>query len=257
MSKALIFFFLFFLSSCSFVKNVFPTSSSDKFSKLASYKKTYQFIDKTGTYSMERISGIDAKTNRYFTKYAVKSSDGQVLERSVVVSKLGKLKGDLPVFQPFASQFQVWFDKEKYESETRFDSKEKQVKVYLKSPEEKWSGVKEANLSNRSGLYCFLSQVIECAQFTGFLQKAVEMKNGKMSLNLIWEGFPYVQEQYLNLPEELLSDATLEYDGMNKEGEYRFTLSIIGNNVFYLLDKNFVPVKVLWPGQGISILGRI
>ena len=64
------------------------------------------------------------------------------------------------------------------------------------SPDKKWNGVKQVKFPVKGiGLYCFFSQLIECAKYTGFLSKALDANAGQMNFYLLWDGFPYINNQ--------------------------------------------------------------
>jgi hypothetical protein len=247
-----ILFSLFFLLGCSSSNSIKGAGS------ISQYSKKYNLQDKGGDYLVNRESGMDKKSGNYFTKYRIYKKgkgDGEILEQSVVFSTPGLLKGKLKALRPYRSQFQIWFEKKKYQSETSLNRQSKSMDLILKSPEAQWNGFKKENFpKSKNGVFCYFSQVIECAQFTGFIEKAIKKDMGEMNFIIVWDGYPYIQEQYVNLPGTLFSQASLIYDGKNTYGEVRFSLNVAGNKIFYFLDNKYHLSKIFWPGQGMSMV---
>ena len=125
--------------------------------------------------------------------------------------------------------------------------------VFLKSPEKQWNGRRKIPFPNGTGAYCFYSQVIDCANISNFIKKSSEKETGKMNFHIIWDGYPYFQEQFDNLPSEIFSAASLEYDGRNKMGQRRYTLNVAGQAIFYFIDSKNRLVKQYWVAQGLSM----
>ena len=55
------------------------------------------------------------------------------------------------------------------------------------------------------------------------------------------------------MPNEVFSNASLEYDGKNSNGERRFTLKFSGQSIFYFIDNKNNLSKMFWVSQGLSI----
>lgn len=250
LSKINILLSLFLFVSCSTPDK--PANSLDNIA----YKKRYTLEDKSGRFLLEREVGF-SKNKKVFSKYLVKNIEGDqaVLERSIVLSSIGTYNKKFRLLRPYAHQYQVWFDKNKYSSEGKINLKKKSMDIRLKSPEEQWNKSEIHRFpDSQSGAFCYFSQIIECAKISGFISKAVSRNTGAMYLTLVWEGFPYIQEQYLNIPQGFFTAASLEYDGENKNGEKRFTLKFGENAIFYFLDDRLHLSKVFWPSQGLSIV---
>lgn len=249
MNKFFIVFLVLTFTSCSSTK-----SSS---SSLPSYKKKYLLSDKSGKFTVVLESGRSSSSKDYLSRrevYNHNDEDGKVLEKSIVLSTPGYLGKKLPILRPRASQYTVWFDKKQYTTMTKVDLKKKALVVSMKSPESQWNGSKTITFPRGNGVFCYFSQIIECAGQTGYIAKAVEKKAGKMSFHIIWEGYPYVMEQYLNLPRQLFSRASLSYDGTTKNKEKRFTLKVGGQSIFYFLNDNLKLVKKFWVSQGLTMV---
>ena len=246
--------FTFLASSCSLLKSKTPADIVDNFYKHTS-KARFDLVDKTGKYVVIREGGYRNKDNRYYTKSSIypENDDRQkLLEESVAISNPGALGKKVKVFRPYASRYSVWFEGKKYTTEMYLKEKEKGLQVKMTSPESQWSGTKLIKLPQGTGVYCFLAQLIECVRMTGFLQIASKNDTGVMNFHLIWEGYPYYSEQYANLVSEPISEAKLKYDGMNSRDEYRFTLDVAGQKIFYFVDKEYNFLKRFWVSQGLS-----
>ncbi len=219
-------------------------------------KTNFQLKDKAGVFQLNRESGPISKTKGiYAVKRTIKDGSNKILERSVVISKLGSLKGKLSVLRPEKSEYEVWFDAKEYSTKTQIDLKSKSLIVSLNSPEEQWRGTQSIPFPNNSPIFCYFSQIIECALATGFIHKAINNGSGAMNFQIIWEGYPYIQQQYIGLPDEVFSNAVLNFDGENANGLRRFSLNINSSNqiIFYQLTKTDEIKAIYWPAQGLSI----
>ncbi|MBT3584238.1 MAG: hypothetical protein HN509_04995 [Halobacteriovoraceae bacterium] len=216
----------------------------------------YDLTDNAGKFKVEREVFYQKKNNDFIIKRKVFSKSKKstnILEKSITISKLGKVK-KLPLLRPSVSQYSVWFDGKKYFSEMKVDVKKKAIVLRMKSPEKQWNGQKTIKFPKGNGVFCFYSQVAECASVTGFVKKAVEKGAGKMRFYILWDGYPYFQEQYLNLPTEIFTPAIFQYDGKNRKQEIRFTLKAGGQSIFYFLKKNGSFSKKFWVSQGFSMV---
>lgn len=220
------------------------------------YKNTeFLLTENAGKFVVLREAGYLAKEGQFVVKNKILPEDRnekKVLERSITISRLGKLKNTVTMLRPERSQFDVWFDGKKYSSSISLNVKSKKLDVKLNSPESKWKGVKSYEFPNPKAVYCFYSQVLECAAVTGFLSKAQEMGYGRMNFYIIWNGYPYFHEQYLNLTGELFSRASLELDSIEKNGNIKLSLTVDNQVIFYVLDKNYNFIKQFWVAQGLS-----
>ena len=223
---------------------------------ISPYKAEYAMSDKSGTYIVKRESGLSSQKKSFVVKESILPRGGdpnKVLEKVVAISKLGQID-KLPLFRPEAAQYSVWFDGKKYFSETKIDEEKKVMRVKLVSSEKQWSGTRTFPFPQGTGVFCYFLQVIECAGHTGFIKEAIRRKKGQMTFHVIWEGYPYIQEQYLNIPDELFSEARLSYDEGGLDGDHRFSLDIAGQTIFYFVDKAGHMTRKLWISQGYSLL---
>jgi hypothetical protein len=242
---------LLFLQGCSIASR-----SSQNFDLLQNTKskRVYNLQDKSGNFIVVRERGFLKSKNQAIVKkqiYSEGDPQKKPLEQSVVLSNPGKLKS-IHVLRPYKSEYVVWFEKRKYKTEMTLDTKSKSLIVKMTSPERQWNGTKTVSFPKGKGVYCFFSQVIDCAAITGFIAQSVESKAGEMFFHLIWEGYPYFMEQYINVKEEVFTNAVLRYDGKTKEGLLRFTLEAGGQSIFYLVDGASRVEKIFWVSQGLT-----
>lgn len=224
---------------------------------LQAEKSQFLLTDKGGDFLVERESGRLGNQNKYAVKQQLTttSNTNQVLEQLISISQIGRLK-NLHILRPEKSQYTVWFDGKKYFSELSVDVEKKMLIVNLESPEKQWNGRTEKAFPTSTGVYCFYTQVIECASFTGFIDKAIEEKTGVMNFYIIWDGYPYIMEQYQGIPVEVFSPASLQYDGQTADNEDRFRLEFAGETIFYMVNKNGKYDKQMWVSQGLSKIKR-
>lgn len=244
------------LSGCSFLKRGSGTSSGTDTSSLVGNSKTrFKLTDKAGEFVVYRENG--RSSSKFISKRQVLPFDddkSKVLEQGIAISKIGAVGKDFKIMRPYKSQYSVWFDGKKYQTNISLDEKARKLDVKLKSPEKQWNGVQSFSFPDSKSIYCFFSQVLECAAITGYFSRVLEKKRGQMNFYIIWDGFPYFQEQYLNVPDTLFSKAQFNYDGKNKLGESRFSLKFGGQVIFLLLDKKNKFVKKFWITQGLSMV---
>ena len=220
------------------------------------YKAEYALSDKTGTYVVKREAGLGSQKQSFVVKESIlPEGEGpeQALEKVVAISKLDQ-RNQISLFRPTVAQYSVWFDGKKYFSETKVDEDKKVMRVKLISSEKQWSGTREFPLPKSPGLFCYFLQIIECANYTGFIREAIRRETGQMNFHVIWEGYPYFQEQYLDVPDEPFSEARLSYDSTTTKGEHRFSLDIAGQVIFYFVDDAGYMTRKLWISQGYSLL---
>lgn len=218
----------------------------------------YNFTDKNGSYLVKISNGLDKKGKVYFTKRSMESLGGKkdmMLEKSIALSDIGNVKG-LNVLRPKKSQYTVWFEGKKYVSELTLLPEKKSIELKMKSPEAQWSGNKTILFPKSKALPCFFTQIIECAEVSGFLSAADKKENSSMNLLIVWEGYPYLNETFSDFPSELFSVAQLEYDGKTKESERRFNLKVAGQSIFYIVNDKNKMTKMFWITQGISMVSK-
>lgn len=243
--------FFLFLTSCSFVEAV--SSDSKPFRNI---KKTYSLIDKSGTFTLVRHTGKSKEAKTIITKSEVLDKSFRALEQVITISIPGKIGTNINVLNPKKSQYTTWLDGKKYISKMSIDHTTKNLKIDMQSPVETWNGSKSIQLPRGSGVFCFYSQLVECVRTTGFFSKAVSKNSGVMSFHIIWEGFPYFQDQYLGVANQAISKAKISYNGISKTGLKRFSLDTANQVIMYQLNSNFELSKQFWISQGYSLLEK-
>jgi hypothetical protein len=245
---------LFLLTSCSSTK-----SAKTLKKELIRGEEHFSYTDKNGQFIVRLSSGFNKKENSFYTKRSLEdpTKDGEkILEQSIVLSELGSVKKKVRMLRPKLSQYTVWFEGKKYFSELKINPSKKAIDIKMVSPEAAWNGVKQIKFPNSKSLYCFFSQVVECAKTSGFLSEAIKKESGTMSFYIIWEGYPYQSETYTDVPSSLFAKAQFEYDGKTKEDETRFNLKVAGQSIFLIVDQTQQMKKMFWVSQGISMISR-
>ncbi len=179
-----------------------------------------------------------------------------VVEKSVTFSEVVALQNGSKIFRPQKSEAIYFLNEQKYISKLTFDYKKEVVRIQMDSPEEQWRGTKEYSLPKGNGAVCFYSIITECAVISEFFANAVKNNSGTMNFILVWEGYPYFQEQFLNLPPTPVTEATLTYDGRNNSGFYRFSLSAGGQSQFYFINKDGQLINHYWSSQAYTRVRR-
>ena len=245
-------FLVLSLVSCSVFK---PSALSNK---LKPSDATFSYTDKNGQFELKLSSGFNKKKS-FVTKRTLRIIDKEkenILEQSIALSEIGVLKKKNLILRPSKSQYSVWFDGKKYFTQIILKPKKKLFEVKLESPEKQWNGTSQIKIKNSKSLYCFFSQVIDCAKTIGFLSKAMKAKKGSLNMYVIWEGYPYLNEMYSNFTADIISKAVLEYDGKTDKGEQRFSLNVVGQSIFYIIDDDEQMEKMFWVSQGLSVVDK-
>lgn len=257
MNKLIFLLVLVLFSACSLLSR--KGSSADSESQDITGKRKYSLTDKAGDFIVYRENGFKNGNKTFITKREVLPFDddrSKVLEQSISISAVGKLNKKLTVMRPEKSQYTVWFDGKKYITRMSLNKATQGMEVKLSSPEKQWSGSKMHRFPDTRSVYCFYSQLVECISITGFLKKANGVSKGTMNLYVIWDGYPYFQEQYLDIPNSVFTKAKFTYDGRTKAGEARFSLRFGSQVIFYLFDKNLNFEKKYWVSQGLTMVSR-
>lgn len=252
MNKAL----LFLLSSLMLFSCAGTKKAAELKKEMAQGPVKFSYTDKNGTFLVRMSSGFNNKNNSYFTKRSLEipeKENDNLLETSVTFSELGSVNRKT-ILRPKVSQYNVWFDGKKYFSELKMNPAKKAMDVRMVSPETQWNGTKQIKLPSTKSNYCFFSQVIDCARATGFLSESSKKEEGTLNFYVVWEGFPYLNETFINVPSQLFSKAQLEYDGVTKDNELRFNLKVAGQSIFYVVDDKMQMKKMFWVSQGISMV---
>jgi hypothetical protein len=238
------FFFLFFIWSCSGL----PGNSQSK-----EAKTSYSFTDVSGTFKYNREQKVLKKklVSRGILSYPASQ---KTVEKSVAVSQIGTIKdkaGRLLTVRPFASEFAVWLEGKKYSSTMRLNAKNRTMVVNLQSPEPQWKGTKEWPFP-RGKYFCFFSQIPECLYHNKFLQKSEKSKK-RMSFYVVWDSYPYIQEQLTGVGKNLFAPASVKFDGEIKK-DLRYAVEVEDQVIFYSFSKSYALTRIAWISQGITIV---
>lgn len=245
MKLALIFVYVLMLASCS-----------SKSSRIENHiKKQLLFIDESGQYDLIYDSG-KTKKNQFFVRKTLKSKvgDGSVLEKITSLATFGKLGEKLNILRPVRSIYEVWFDKKRYLSDLQLNVKKKSVDVWVLKPGEKAKLEQRMLLQGKNRLYCFYSQLIDCIRVTGFLDEVVSKGLGEAKVSVIWDGYPFFQEQYPGAPKEVVTDGIVVYEGPEENSnETKIVFNYDGDGIIYFLDENLQYKRQYWISHGLSI----
>ena len=248
MNKIFLILLLSFFSSCS----------GNLKKEGMNYNRNFQMTDGQGKYEINQK--VYLKKNNIITKYRLNGINDEgiekILEKNDIISLIGKLKNGPRVLRPRYSKFNIWIDKKKYSSIIKINLKTKKYDVTSKiaNKEEKKESVSIPKKNN--GLFCFYSQIIECMKINKFISKAIDNKGGKAKLHIVWDGYPYRQEIYEKIPEELFTNAEFQYDGIKKNGNFDFALHFGNQAISYHLDSELRLTNMFWINQGISIVRK-
>jgi hypothetical protein len=219
--------------------------------------EVFDWTDKAGRFELLRETGRSSEQNEYIVRQRLRLNEGRrdIVEQSVVISQLGNLRGRVDVMRPQRSQYTVWFEGDRYFTELEIETESKSMKVRMASPDSEWNGEKRVPFPDSNSVYCFFSSVVECAFYTGFVETALREKTGSMNFYLVWEGYPFFMEQYIEVPQELFTRAVLTYDGTEREPN-RFSLRFAGQSLFLFINTAGRFDRLFWVGQGLSIVKR-
>ena len=71
----------------------------------------------------------------------------------------------------------------------------KEARFSWRGPSDKNLNKKVVKLDSERNLYCFFGQLIDCIKETGFFKTSKAKKNGVVYLSLIFDGYPFFNEQ--------------------------------------------------------------
>ena len=240
-----------FLTSCSFIEEV-----SNESKTINNLKQKYNLIDKSGKFTFIRHTGKSKKSTFIVTKVEVLGQSLKPLEQIITISMPSSLNSNIKVLLPLKSQYTTWLDGQRYVTKMLMDIKRKKLILNMSSPVKKWNGEKSLDLPKGSGVFCFYSQLVECVERTSFFKKAISKNAGIMNLHIIWEGFPYFQDQYPGVDNQVISRAKLSYNGQTQDGLKKFSLESANQVIMYHLNSNFNLTKQFWVSQEYSLLEK-
>jgi len=238
---------IFFLVSCSSINHE-PIRSNNE--------KIYTYSDASGNYLYIREQKVINK--RIVTRTQISINKGgsiKPLEKSVMISQMGTIKDKkqrILVVRPFASEFTVWLEGKSYDSKMRLDQKTQSMIIDLNSPEAKWNGKSTIHFP-KGKQFCFFSQIPDCLYHNLFLAGAMANKSKAFSFYIVWDGYPFIQDQLNDIGSKLFTPAILKYESEEKS-ILKFEVEVNGQTILYHFSKAFDLVRMLWITQGISIL---
>lgn len=219
-------------------------------------KKSYSFYDVTGKYTLIRERKFSQ--NKIITRSLLVSSQDtteKILEKSITVSQVGTIKqrdSRVLAVRPFASEFDVWLEGKKYSSKMNLNDSTKAMQIDLDSPEAKWNGKSSVKFPKGSQ-FCFFSQIPECLYYNHILEKSLKNRSEIFSFYVVWDNFPFVQEQISGVGDKLFSPAVVRFEREEKS-ILRYSLEVNGQSILYQFSKSFDLVRMFWIANGISIL---
>lgn len=244
--KSLILLSLISLSGCS---TLAPGTPKDG-------KIGYSLTDVTGQYQFVRENkGVENKIITRTVLATKKGGAAKIVEKTVTVSQLGTVKGNHGrsiIMRPHGSDFVVWLEGKKYESKMRLNPKKKSMTVTMTSPEAKWNGTQDIPVPHATQ-FCFFSQIPECLYHTQLLSRAQKNLETDEGFYIIWDSFPYTQEQYADVGKELFAPATVKFETID-QGHYRFLVEVNNQIILYHFSKSYELVKISWIAQGITVV---
>ena len=240
----MIWFLLLTLISCSSHKG-----------ELKKQQKEFYYKDVSGEFHINRE--VRMSTHQVVLKQEMyRPQDGsKILEKIISVSDAGEVKVNgkqVPLLRPNISHYTSWLDGKKFFSQIRFDTKSRSLVVTAQSPEEKYNGTKRYSLPK--GIYfCFFSQLPECIRASGYFDQLKKNSNTKMNMTVIWDSFPFHEEQFSDIGSSPLQNAKIYFDEETNDA-FRLGVEVAGQVVFYHFTKHNQFIKMFWIAQGISML---
>jgi hypothetical protein len=218
-------------------------------------KTTYGYQDTSGTFRLLR----ETKTikQKIVSRSQLLSASGdstKVLEKSVTVSQLGSVKsksGRVLVIRPMASEFTVWLEGKRYFTRMKLNPKRKSMAITMQSPEDKWNGSREVPFP-KGQHFCFYSQIPECLYHSLLLDRAENAENQTIPFFVIWDSFPYTQEQFSGVGQGLFAPASLKFEGEKKK-LLQYIIEVDNQILIYNFSKSKDLKKISWIAQGILI----
>ena len=166
------------------------------------------------------------------------------------MSELGSVKsksGRRPALRPTASEHVIWFDKKRYFTSMKVDTKNKSLKVMMESPDKEWTGSKSFPFP-KGAAFCFFSQLPECVQAHGYLEE----KKSPREIQVIWDSYPYHSELYNGISNRPFVKGVWAYDKV-VDGNIRFGLLVEGQLILYDFNEAQELRNVYWVAQGYSL----
>ena len=248
--KYLTIIILFLNTSCAYFKLISAKKQETK--KLHGELK-YEFVDTMGSFIKSRNKGFDSSKNLVIkSKIYQNSNEQSPVERLISISKMGEKINKINIVRPLKSEAIYWFDGNKYKSYIEFDEKNNQYISKAIAKEDTWDKYQKVKIDIGKKAYCFFSQLIECIEHSGFLKLSREKYSGAMNIEVIWDGFPFFNEQYLNNKKSMISTGKFKFLQKEAKGIYKYALNIDGQVIHYFIYDDKHLAKMFWVSQGIS-----
>ena len=234
--------------SCSFNSNL-------KLKKRKSKKEKFTFSDTTGKFSVLRRSGLSS-SKEFVTKeelFPYNKWEEPVLEKGIMISSYSKYNEKIPVMIPKVSQRVFWFDKKKYFTESKLYMDRKEARFRWRSPSDKNLNKKIVKLDSERKLYCFFGQLTDCIKKTGFFKKSKAKKSGVVYLSIIFDGYPFFNEQFGILKSSPILESDFSFEKEMKNGNMRYSLSFLDQKITYFVDGEGNLIDKFWISQGLSL----
>lgn len=243
------FFLLFqfiFLTSCASFNSSAPSEG----------KTIYSYTDLSGKYRLVReVKTLDKKLVTRNQILLTKGSSNKIVEKSITVSQKGSVKSGgkrLLTVRPLASEFSVWLEGKQYSSKMKLDVAKKSMRVTLASPESRWNGVTLHPFPS-GRFFCFYSQIPDCLYHNQLLSQGLKEKNQEYDFYIVWDNYPYLQDQLTGVGQKLFSPATLKFDGELKK-RFRYIIEVEGQVILYQFSSSFDLKKISWISQGLTVV---
>ena len=218
-------------------------------------KTSYGYQDTSGTFRLVReTKTIKQKIISRSQLLSATGDSNKVLEKSVTVSQIGSVKsksGRSMVIRPIASEFTVWPEGKRYFTRMKLNPKRKSMAITMQSPEDKWNGSREVPFP-KGQHFCFYSQIPECLFHSRLLDRAEVKENQTIPFYVIWDSFPYSQEQFSGVGQGLFAPASLKFEGEKKK-LLQYIIEVDNQILIYNFSKSKDLKKISWIAQGILI----
>jgi hypothetical protein len=224
---------------------------NSKSSTLKSHSSYLNYNDQSGNYNLKRE--IKYQKGKLVTRVKLFSTQStKELESIIAVSSIGRLQKAVALL-PEISQFRVWFDQKEHFSQIKLNRKTQSLDIISKAPVTKWNFERQYKLP-KGKYYCFFSQLPECLKEQNLLAKTAG--NKKVQVFVIWDNFPYHNEQYEGLGEEPFVRATLTLEGHDKN-MLKFGLDLGNQSIYLHFNQKIEFVAYYWISQGISAVSSV
>jgi len=241
---------LFLLANCSSSPSARIGSAIKK-----NNGQVYAFRDVSGEFELTRE--VKFEKGKLATRVQIMSGSGdgeRLTEKTFAMASVGSVKtkkGRSVAVRPEISQHTIWLEGKKYFTQLKLNQRRKVMEVIMESPETKWAGKREIKVP-RGRIFCFYSQLPECLVASGLLA-AAEEKGRRLNFMMIWDSWPYQQEEFTGLGPNAFAPAVLRAERSEKSAR-KFNVEVNGQALSLHFSKDSAFVRMFWTSQGISIL---